>query len=693
MKRFFNIVMTFFLVVLCLARSPQPALGLAGIDPARGSLAPAFHPSSNAITGTILDRDGNPLSNILVDAIPVNEGAVGNNVYTQANGAYRLAVSPGDYKVGTSSLSSDLYAATYYPNVYDLNAAQVITVGYGQTVTNIDLVLQPSATITGKLLGEDGNPVPGSSVHAMAYNGAPISRGAFTAADGTFQISGLPPVAYRVMATTSQPGYLNTYYDNVVSWYAATPLPLTAGQVFPDMNMTLYQDHPSTHLQVWVNENRIEGINWPMLETVTVTIDDPAIPGSPDYADNTQSYGNFSLNLYNSFKLKAGQTVTATTEGITRSMVITPLALSGVDRIQDTVFGSADPGSVVQVNAYFMENEQGQQIDESIVRHAQVDGNGKWSVDFSQTGPQPGEGTTWDITIGSQLLVSQADEKGNETAQFWYVRTPTIGVRPDTETIVGREWPAGADIQVQVDDPATPQEQDITASVVPDWVSSDPGHTLFTIDLTYYDIKVGDVVTVSDGETTRQHTVQYVAITDVDPDSETASGSATPERFVFAHACSQDRCVYAEAYAPDGSWSINFSDPEQTLGGTLDIGPGSWVDAAVMEENEDGDVTEAHFEVPVNEPPENVVILAPEAPVPVTQSVSIQAAFSDPDEDQAHTVVLEWGDGTSSQVTTTGLAVSAEHQYASAGVLFAQSHSDRLRRGIRAGHVPVSCGL
>ena len=43
-----------------------------------------------------------------------------------------------------------------------------------------------------------------------------------------------------------------------------------------------------------------------------------------------------------------------------------------------------------------------------------------------------------------------------------------------------------------------------------------------------YDLKVGDVVTITDGETPRTHVVQNLSVTGVDPVSDTITGQADP---------------------------------------------------------------------------------------------------------------------------------------------------------------------
>jgi hypothetical protein len=72
--------------------------------------------------------------------------------------------------------------------------------------------------------------------------------------------------------------------------------------------------------------------------------------------------------------------------------------------------------------------------------------------------------------------------------------------------------------------------------------------------------------------------------------------------------------------------------------------------------------------VPTNNPPTDVVITAPVDPLPLTELVTVQVDFSDPDENDEHTVVIDWGDTTTTNITVTGLSTVAVHQYQSAGV-------------------------
>jgi PKD repeat protein len=78
----------------------------------------------------------------------------------------------------------------------------------------------------------------------------------------------------------------------------------------------------------------------------------------------------------------------------------------------------------------------------------------------------------------------------------------------------------------------------------------------------------------------------------------------------------------------------------------------------------------SHFELvaPVNEPPANVAIIAPAAPVAVNQAVAIQVGFTDAEDANAHAVAVDWGDGNTTSLSTGSLNTAVSHIYQSAGV-------------------------
>jgi PKD repeat protein len=73
---------------------------------------------------------------------------------------------------------------------------------------------------------------------------------------------------------------------------------------------------------------------------------------------------------------------------------------------------------------------------------------------------------------------------------------------------------------------------------------------------------------------------------------------------------------------------------------------------------------------PANEPPTASCITAPLEPVIVNTTVNTTFIFSDPDENDSHSVTWDWGDGSTSMgvLSSSGLSASGQHTYTKAGV-------------------------
>src|SRR5256885_15589701 len=60
-----------------------------------------------------------------------------------------------------------------------------------------------TGTIAGQVVTESGQPLAGAAVTVRAYGAAGQGRSTFTDAEGSFQVTGLDPVAYIVSASVS----------------------------------------------------------------------------------------------------------------------------------------------------------------------------------------------------------------------------------------------------------------------------------------------------------------------------------------------------------------------------------------------------------------------------------------------------------------------------------------------------------
>ncbi len=145
-----------------------------------------------AIAGRLTD-DGQPVANANVDV----QGESGNGfATTDENGAYRIELFPGTYRV-RFSLGEDL--SQYFHQKLTFEEADLVTVAAGPD-TVVDEELIDTGTVTGRLLDAAGNPVAGAGVNLENAVSFPSTR---TDENGEFRLDVLPGV-YRLFFS---PGY------------------------------------------------------------------------------------------------------------------------------------------------------------------------------------------------------------------------------------------------------------------------------------------------------------------------------------------------------------------------------------------------------------------------------------------------------------------------------------------------------
>jgi protocatechuate 3,4-dioxygenase beta subunit len=226
-------------------------------------------PPHAVIAGRVLDEDGEPLSNVQVQAmspryingrrqlLPSSMGS------TNDLGEYRIfGLTSGKYFVnavyrsgGLSSSAVDRsanpaaavpdegYAPTFYPGATDASSAVPLEVASGKPVTNIDFTLRRVRTyrIRGKVRG------PMDSRRSMVFlmeqndtymlNSRPVSNA--QGPDGSFEIRGVTPGSYYVVGQQSDANgqyigrvALNIGHSNVDDiQIVVSPAPSVTGQI------------------------------------------------------------------------------------------------------------------------------------------------------------------------------------------------------------------------------------------------------------------------------------------------------------------------------------------------------------------------------------------------------------------------------------------------------------------------------
>ena len=177
-------------------------------------------PRGGIITGRILDEFGEPTSDVQVMAMRYQYfqgrrqlSPAGRTTMTNDIGEYRVfALPPGQYFLsatlrnfnGLEAASDDRsgYAPTYYPSGASIADAQRVTIGVGQTLTDINFALSPTrlARVGGTAVDAEGKPLVGSTVIMMQISGAMMmgTAGGQIRPDGTFSIANVSPGDYTV---------------------------------------------------------------------------------------------------------------------------------------------------------------------------------------------------------------------------------------------------------------------------------------------------------------------------------------------------------------------------------------------------------------------------------------------------------------------------------------------------------------
>ncbi len=334
-------------------------------------------------------------------------------------------------------------------------------------------------------------------------------------------------------------------------------------------NTSLNWNVPTPGISVRANENRVEGWEWTLGSTITVTVDDPLTLASPDITRTTVVYDvpwnpgeyRFDVNLNDAYDIKSDDVVTATDGVRLKTTTVTSLAFTDMNMDTDVVTGVAAAGSTVDI--WTCDNINCYNVDPSLV----ADENGDWSVDFTPI---------YNLTYGSWVDSSQTDADGDSTMFGWNFPNPSVQVRPNDNTIEGQEWTLGDTITITVDDPGTTSSPDVTTTAVvyqPEWNANE---RRFDVSLNgTYDIKTGDVVTATDGTVLKTTTVTSLAFTEVDIDTDVVTGVAQAGSSVDIWTCDYANCYN---YDPDpvadenGDWSVDFTSLYNIVNGT-------WIDS------------------------------------------------------------------------------------------------------------------
>ena len=193
----------------------QPALLRVALaqDEQKDDLVIRLKPLS-AISGRILDEDGDPIRSIEIQAMAYEYTSSGRklagrfNATTNDLGEYRMYdMEPGRYVLKASPMAEmgndpdSSFASAYYPGTPDAAAAAPVDLAAGQQSSGIDLTLHRTrvANIRGRVLNPGGNPMVGL-FSAREGGGSSSMNTQLESADGKFELRGVSPGPYVLNA-------------------------------------------------------------------------------------------------------------------------------------------------------------------------------------------------------------------------------------------------------------------------------------------------------------------------------------------------------------------------------------------------------------------------------------------------------------------------------------------------------------
>ena len=253
MRRWFA-VSVWLLLVASAARAQVPPPPPPPPPPAAPPRDAPLKSGTATIRGRVVaDGSNAPIPRVEV-RISSAESPSGNATVTDVNGRYELAKLPaGKFTIAAFKQN---YVRVAYGQTRPQGQGRVIELADGQTMGNINFVLQRAGAITGRIVDEFGDPVTDVAVMAMRLQymsgdrrmmpagGRPASTNDL----GDYRIFGLAPGQYFVSATLrslmggesdDRSGYAPTYYPGTGNAAEAQRITVAAGQTVNGMNLTL----------------------------------------------------------------------------------------------------------------------------------------------------------------------------------------------------------------------------------------------------------------------------------------------------------------------------------------------------------------------------------------------------------------------------------------------------------------------
>ncbi len=270
----------------------------------------------------------------------------------------------------------------------------------------------------------------------------------------------------------------------------------------------------------------IHGWGWPDGATVELTVDDLSNGPGVDHTfsstvgpmpwnpDDPNRVAVFDTSPY---RLKPDDTLTITDHVTPHSMIIDNLQIAEINLDADTITGTTIANAPVQV---CVNDKSG-----CVFRHVSSTEFGAWSVNYHEEGSGDDTPGTFDIKAGMNGWAKVENSVGDQSYFDWDIPNPYIEGSISGNWVKARGWPVGNELTLTI--AGTEFSANATVEHNPD-NPGDPNDIRAEFTLGDLQLQTGMLLTVADETASRTLTLTSLAISNIDVEADTISGTTIP---------------------------------------------------------------------------------------------------------------------------------------------------------------------